>query len=148
MNELATRAEAILDITTGELVDPADAPKVAQALSNLREFKDGVVHAAIRACEEALLAEFERQGTKTLRFGKLEARCYGGQETDWDVEALHELLDRGLPHERFGELVKETVSYKVDARVAKQLEAANPDYAEVIRKARSERETPRRVSVR
>jgi hypothetical protein len=45
-------------------------------------------------------------------------------------------------------LVVETIDYRVDARVARQLEAANPAYARAIQAARTMAPGPWRVSVK
>lgn len=143
--ELDHRA-TLLDPLSGELIPTSDLPKVAQALANLREYK-GRVQDAIRAAEVILLEESEIQGAKTLRYGRVVVEVSGGSELLWDVEVLDELLDLGLPEERFAELVKTTVERKVDARVAKQIEASNEAYAGVIDRARSRVERPRRARV-
>ena len=49
---------------------------------------------------------------------------------------------------RWAELVVATVTYRIDARVAKQLESANEVYAGVIQRARSYADKPFRVSVK
>jgi hypothetical protein len=55
------------------------------------------------------------------------------------VEGLEQA---GVPAERMAALVTTEITYKVDARVARQLEAANPAYAQVIRAARGRRLPP------
>ena len=66
---------------------------------------------------------------------------------DFSIEVL-ELRDLGLPEERYGELVVATVTYKVNASVAKQIAGANPEYAKVIDRARSRPDTTPRVYVK
>ncbi len=136
----------ILDPSTGELVPASDVPGVAAALANLREYA-GRVREAIRAAEDVMIAESERQGTKTMRFGRTAVEVYGGSELQWDVEVLGELEEAGLPEERMNELVKTTFEHKVDSRIAKQLEASNPVYAEIIERARTRIPKPRRAKV-
>ena len=97
-----------------------------------------------------LVDEAVRQGTKTLELPAGKAVLTGGPESElqWDIEILEQLRELGLPEPRFDELVKTEVTYKVDARVAKQLEAANAQYAGVIMVARSRADKPWRVSIR
>lgn len=149
MNELELVAPAadILDPRTGELLDPADTVRVADLLVYLRELR-ATISAGVSACSQALIAEAERQGTKTLRAGGTTLEIRGGTEIVWDLEVLRELTGLGLPEERYGDLVKETVTYKVNAAVAKQIAGANPAYADVIERARSDFEKARYVSVK
>lgn len=94
------------------------------------------------------MEEASRQGTKTLHLSNANVSVSGGSQVEWDVEELNKLLYAGLPVERFDDLVTVIVSYKVNAAVAKQISAANPDYAEIISKARSEAPAAYRVSVK
>lgn len=129
---------------TGEIVPLADAPKVAHALEGLRDYK-AKLDEARAVLEAALVEESKRLGTKTLHLGSIDAEVYGGAELLWDMEELEKLREAGLPEERFTDLVRPVVTYKVDARVAKQLESANERYAEIIERARSYVERPPRV---
>ncbi len=148
MSELAIQRPAeIANVLTGELLSTEDTAALVDYLRQLREHKSRVLD-EIKAAESYILEEAERQGTKTLRFGAAEVKVYGGAELQWDVEVLEELLAAGLPTHRFTELVSIVQTYKVDARVAKQLESANPTYKGIIERARSYVETPKRVSVR
>lgn len=121
---------------TGALIDLEDAPQVAQALRDVRDYEQQLRYAKT-ALTEALVAESSRQGTKTLRLGTLTASVSADTELAWDVTELVKLLDAGLPAERYADLVSETVTYKVNSSVAKQIEAANPAYAAIIERARS-----------
>lgn len=130
---------------TGELVSLDDPAQVAAALTALKQHTTNV--SAVRHLLEAVLAEeSERQGTKTLRIGDYVATIGPGSDLDWDLDELAKLRDAGLPEERYNALVKTTVDYKVDARVASQIEKANPDYARIIGNARIR--IPKRASVR
>ena len=102
----------------------------------------------VKDCEAVLLDESRRQGTKTLHLPAGTATISGGTELVWDFDTLEQLREIGLPEQRYRELVVETVSYKVDARVAKQLAAANPEYARIIEAAQSTVEKSWRVSVK
>lgn len=138
--------DQLLDVRTGELV-PATPENAVELLAAARDMR-GRILALVKDCEAVLLDESRRQGTKTLHYGAGTATVTGGTELQWNLEILEQLRSRGLPEARYNELVVATVTYKVDARVAKQLEASNPAYAEVIRMARSEAAKPWRVSVK
>lgn len=136
----------LLDVRTGELVEATPA-KAAELLVAAREMR-GRLMDLVKDCEAVLLDESRKQGTKTLHYGAETATITGGQELIWNLDILLQLRDRGLPEDRYNELVVATVTYKVNARVAAQLEAANPSYAEVIAMARSYEPKPWRVSVK
>lgn len=143
--------EQLLDVYTGELL-PATPSNASYLLRKARELRDHLL-LAVKDCEAVLLEESRRQGTKTLRIDEEGHAVYtatisGGNDYDWNFSVLVELLDLGLPRERYHELVVETRTYKVDARVAKQLAAANPEYAKIIEQACTMVEKPWRVSVR
>jgi hypothetical protein len=130
---------------SGELVDLTNPGSCARALeeirsieSRLREIK-GVLTTVI-------VEEATRQGTKTLHFQDGDFSVSGGSTLEWDIEELEKLRDAGLPEERFYDLVKTVVSYKVNAAVAKQISGANPEYAAIIERARQEGPAPFRVS--
>ena len=133
MTELETRA-TVLQPLTGELVDPRDLPALGDALEKLREYRQQVSD-AIAAFTEAVVAESRRLGTKTLDAGPVVLNVSADSEIEWDLQALEKLRDLGLPEERMNELVRPTVTYKVDGRVAKQLAGASPDYKVVIEAA-------------
>jgi hypothetical protein len=138
--------ENILDVRTGELL-PATPNNAVELLFAAREMRAKMM-GLIKDCEAVLLDESRRQGTKTLHLPGGTAEITGGHALEWDLGTLLDLLELGLPEERYNDLVVATTTYKVDARVAKQLEAANPAYAEVIGRARSTVEKPWRVSVK
>lgn len=147
MSELAVQEELLLDPRTGEL-HPVTPVAAITLLHELREYKTKVL-AAIRLCEEALIGESARVGTKTLRIGALTAEITGGMETVWDVEELRRgLADAGLPEERVTDLIRATVEYRVDGRVAKQIAGANEEYAAVLERCRRLVDKPMRVSVK
>lgn len=138
--------EALVDIRTGELV-PATPGNAAELLMAAREYRHRILD-LVKDCEAVLLEESRRQGTKTLHLAAGTATVSGGSEIQYDPEILAQLLAVGLPDERWNELYVATVTYRVDARVAKQLEAANPTYARIIERARSVVEKAWRVSVK
>ncbi len=135
------------NIVTGEIVDASKAEQLVAYVEDLKAHERQIKEIR-RNVEGFIFQHAEQLGTKTLRFGKLEAKIVGGPELRWDITVLNELLDAGLPIDRYTELVTETVDYKVNAAVARQLEAANETYAEIIGRARSYEEKPRRVSTR
>ncbi len=142
---LALPAE-LVDVRTGEIL-PATPDNAISLLGAARELR-GRLMSLVKDCEAVLLEESRRQGTKTLRFEDVTATVTGGSDLEWDMDVLLELRAWGLPESRYDELVVATVTYKVDARVAKQLEGANDDYAAVIRRSRSRVEKPWRVNVK
>ena len=138
--------EQLVDVRTGELL-PATPENAVDLISAARELR-GRLLSLVKDCEAILLEESRRQGTKTLHLPGGTATITGGSDLEWDLETLLELRDLGLPEERYNELVVARVEFKVDARVASQLEAANEAYGDVIRQARSRVERPFRVSVK
>lgn len=136
----------LLDVRTGELVQATPA-KATELIVAAREMR-GRLLGLVKDCEAVLLDESRKQGTKTLHYPEGKAEITGGQELIWNLDILLQLRDRGLPEDRYNELVVATVTYKVNAAVAKQLEGANPAYAEVIGMARSYEPKPFRVSVK
>lgn len=138
--------DTLLDVRTGELVEATPA-KAAELLVAAREMRHRILD-LVKDCEAVLLAESRREGTKTLHFESGTATITGGSELQWNLDILLELRKRGLSEERYNELVTATVTYKVNAAIAKQLEASNPAYAEVVRMARSYAQKPQRVNIR
>jgi hypothetical protein len=132
---------------TGEVLDLTDAPAVGRALRDVRRLKQQLDEAR-RILEDALVEESRRVGTKTLHLGSVLAIVYGGEKVEWDVEELWKLRDAGLPEERLTALIKTEVTYKVDAAVARQIAAANPDYRAIIERARLVVPASWRVSVK
>lgn len=126
----------LLQPLTGELVRADDVAGLAEALEQLREHKR-VVDAVIAEFTEAALEQSRVHGTKTLHAGGFTLKMSADTETEYDPEVLDGLLAAGLPHDRFAALVTTTITRKVNAAVAKQLEAANPKYARIIQRARS-----------
>lgn len=132
---------------TGEIVSVEDAGALARALYGVRE-RIGYLHEARRDLEHGLVYHARQQGTKTMHLGATDVKVTGGREVEWDITVLIRLLDAGLPAERYADLVTEVVTHRVNAAVAKQIEASgNPAYARIIGEARREVERPWRVSV-
>lgn len=132
---------------SGQIVNLGDPPECLKLLAEIREL-EGKLRDVKGALTEALAQEFSRQGKKTLEVNGIKAELRGGTEIVWDVEVLEQLRDLGLPDERMNELVKVEVTYRVNAAVAKQLAAANRDYAEIIQRAKSEIPKAQYVSIK
>lgn len=132
---------------TGEVL-PATPENAAKLLRSLRELRQRALDAA-KDCERVIAEESSRQGKKTLRLGDVAVELYGGSEVVWDVEKLRASLRRlGCPEERILELVRETIEYKIDNTVARQLAAANPKYAKAIEAAKTRHSKPLSVRIK
>jgi hypothetical protein len=145
VSDLAVTADTALVLPhSGELINLNDAPVVAGHLRELRDL-ESKIREAKGILTEALAAEAQRQGKKTLYLDTGKVEITGGPESylQWDLDILEELLKAGLPEERWNELVTVEVSYKVDAAVAKQIEGAgNSDYALIVGRARRRADRP------
>lgn len=133
--------------TTGEIIDLDDPAACTRALAGIREV-EGALRDLKQTLTDAIIAESERQGTKTIHDGTFTAEVKSGSETVWDLETLEQLRTLGLPEERFNALVTAQISYKVDGRVAKQIASANEEYEKVIAAARQVVRKPSYVSIR
>lgn len=142
-----TSEEVIVLPHTGELISLTEVLPVAKALDDIRAH-ESQLRDIKRILTDALVAESERQGSKTLHLQYLDVEIGGGGAVEWDMEELAKLQDAGLPEERYDALIRMTVSYSVDAREANRIAGANEEYARIIQNARSEVPAPHRVSVR
>lgn len=129
---------------SGELIDLSDTGAVASAVARIRGY-ERLLYEARQELNHVLLEESRRRGTKTLHLGKQTVTVSGGTDLVWDLDVLNELLDAGLPEDRWADLVTATVEYKVSSQVARQLEGASEVYAEIIGRARSR--VPRRPTI-
>jgi alkylhydroperoxidase/carboxymuconolactone decarboxylase family protein YurZ len=117
---------------TGEVIDLGDLPTVAQTLDYLRDIETQIKDAK-RVLTDALEAESERQGSRTLDLGNVLVKLSTRERTEYDLEVLADMLrDAGLPEERLGELIVATVSYSLNQSVARQLRAANAAYGAAL----------------
>lgn len=139
--------DEILNPLNGQLVKSTDMPAVAETLQALRRHQEQV-RGVISDFTQAALAESQRQGSKTLQADGLKIEIRGGSEVEWDVGTLLELRDLGLPEARYGQLVTEVVSYKVNGSVARQIAGARPEYADVIERAKRHIPKPFSASVK
>jgi hypothetical protein len=148
LNELELRAGSFVIPLTGELVQLDQPRQVALALETVRELKRRLDDARA-ALEDVLRLESERAGSRTLHLGNLDAVVSGGEKVDYDhVELATQLRAAGLPEPRLAELIVETVSYRVDQRVARSVAAANPDYAAALDRCRRVLPAPWRVTIK
>lgn len=141
------RNELVIPLT-GELVPLDDPGRTAHALEHVRQLKRRLDEARV-VLEEALRYESERQGTRTLHLGDVDAVVSGGEKVEYDeLELARELRAAGLPESRLAELIVETVSYRVDARVARSVAASNPHYAAALSRCRRVVPAPWRVAIK
>jgi hypothetical protein len=118
----------------GQIVNLDDPPEVAGALGKVREL-ESMLRSVKSELTAALVYASQRLGTKTLHLENCDVTIKSGSSTVYDpIEIEAGLRAAGMPEERIREIVKETVSYSVDAVKAKQAAGANPLYAAVIAK--------------
>jgi hypothetical protein len=147
-NELEPLTTTFVVPVTGEVIELGAPLQVALALETVRKAKRQLEEAR-GVLEDALRIESERQGTRTLHLGELDAVVSGGEKVEYDVvELADELRAEGLPEERLGELIVATVTYRVDARVARSVAASNRRYAAALERCRRVLPAPWRVSVK
>ena len=142
----AVEATTLVNPATGEML-PATPENAVVLLGELRRIRDAV-QAAIRGCEEIVVEESTRQGARTLTLGGHKVEVSAGNKVVWNETVLHQLLDLGLPKDRFDALMRPTISYSVDTFEANRIAKANPDYAKVIKEARTDVPDRKRVSVK
>ena len=139
--------EIVLPIT-GELVPVTEPARVARALAELRDLKRQV-ESAMRECSAVLAEEGLRVGAHTLHLEGMEVTIGSDQTLVWDEPKLRELAEHGLPDERMEALLRPTVTYKVDPKVARQIErSGNPEYARIVGEARTYQPRARWVGVK
>lgn len=155
------------NLLTGELVDRSDMGQVVGYLDQLNEHRRKV-SALIREIGDIVIEHARTHGTKTIHAEvrlppdpranaetqkhlpsvvRLKAVVSGGPEVDWDVSRLEDLLQAGLPQDRWNELVSIEQTFKINANVAKSIAASNPAYAEIIESAKGITPKPERVRV-
>lgn len=132
----------------GEVVDLDDPVKVAFALDGVRDLERNLreIKSELTA---VLIHHAQVQGTKTLHLDGVDATVKSGNTTVYDAEAIEQgLRVAGMPEERIREVVKENVTYTVDAVKAKQAAGANPAYFEVIEANKHVEEKPPYVTIK
>lgn len=122
---------------TGELVSLEDAKQCAIALDRIRTL-EGQLRMVKRELSEAIFQAASKSGKGTLHLPGVNVSVSRKKEITWDLELLGKLQEMELPEERWNELVETRVDYKVNANVAKQIAAINPEYAKVIDEARTD----------
>lgn len=131
----------------GQVVNLEDPREVAFALNAVRDL-EYQLRAVKTDLTRALAYASEREGTKTLRYEGVEVTLKGGQITEYDAAAIFSgLIDAGMTEQRASEIVRHTVTLKVDAVRARQAAGANPAYAEVIEANTVVKEGPAQASV-
>lgn len=152
--------EIILRGAEGEhLIDPFTEGLVirtpAEAAEWLEQWKEDrrVGDAFARRLKDCALDVMDARAQWTLPAGrgwKLVGASPQSGDLQWDLDELEKLkeADPPLPEDRFNELVYPAIEYKVRANEAKRIEAANPVWAEIIRKARSRKKASRNVDVK
>ncbi|MEM3050323.1 MAG: hypothetical protein QXT42_06355 [Thermoplasmata archaeon] len=139
---IATRPESQLVCPgTGEVVDLEKPDQCARALKSLRQLQDQIDEAK-HVLTSILVAESRRRGEKTFEIGDMKVEIKGGPYVTYDEEILRDLLDCGLPEDRFYDLVKIKVEYVVSAREANRIAAASPEYAKIIERAKRINDRP------
>lgn len=124
----------LLDVRSGEVL-PATVENAHHVLEAARDMKD-TCQRVIRATTDWLVEESGRLGTKTFATpGGGKVALSGGPTTKIDGQLLEQLLgEAGCPEERIRDCVTrvETIDYKVNGSVVRQLAASNPDYKAAI----------------
>ena len=118
---------------TGQVVNPNNEVECVQALVAVRDFEQQIREAK-SALTAAVVERARVMGTKTIHLPNgSRAEIKGGQEVVYDAQQLEtELRALGMPEDRIRQIVREEVTYKVNAQEAKRAAAANPEYAAVV----------------
>lgn len=126
----------------GQVVRFDDPPEVAAALAAVRDL-EGLLREAKSQLTAALVHHATVQGTKTLHLENCDVTIKSGDKVVYDAEEIEAgLRAAGMPEDRIREVVKETVSYSVNAVKAKQAAAANHLYRAVIERHSHLEESP------
>lgn len=146
MTDLVAVSE-LLDVSTGECL-PATVENAAKVLDAAREMKQRI-NDVVAAATDYLATEAAHQGIKTFHVGHDTISLSGGSSIDYDAADLMEALRlAGCPEDRITDAVEQTVTYKVNRAVLRQLAAANPDYRAAVEIAERPVEKPYRASIR
>lgn len=122
---------------TGELIAIEDPEQCARVLYEIGEL-EAKLRALRYVLRDVMFEESVRVGSKTLHFPDgVTAKISTPMETSWDYKILAELIEAGLPGDRFEALVTPEQTFKVNGSIVKELESANPVYAEIIDRART-----------
>lgn len=148
MTEIATiQEQSLLNVETGEVL-AASVSNAAVVLEAARSMKRRL-QLVIDDATAFLLAESQTQGTKTFHTEHGKVELSGGPSVEYDPADLMEALrEAGCPEDRVSAAVEETVSYKVNRSVLRQLAGANPDYKAAAELAERNVEKPWRAAVK
>jgi len=148
VTELVVPVESLLlNVATGELL-PATVENAATVLEVAREIEANL--RTVKQNATAYLVEQARlNGTKTFHTVSGKVELSGGTATEYDAADLMEALrEAGCPEDRISAAVEETISYKVNRSVLRQLVGANEDYRAAAELAERTVEKPWRASVK
>lgn len=147
MSEL-DRPQELLNPLSGELIPATEIGKIADAVLQIREMELKLQNAR-RLFASVIIEESRRQGTRTLTGDGYRAEVSAPDELQWDIELLREGLTRlGLSEQRLNELIRQTVEYKVDGNVARQIASVGPEYKAAVEAAKSRVPKAQYVSVK
>jgi hypothetical protein len=145
--ERVDQTPSLLNPETGELLEATvdNAAAVILACRNVKQRAGELIdEATLFAVYEA-----ERLGKKTLHGENETLVVNGGPSTEYDEQALMELLrDVGCPEGRIEEAVAATITYKVNRSVLSQLAGANPQYKAAIELAKRPVDKPWRIQIK
>lgn len=137
----------LVNVQTGERL-PATVANAAVVLHAARAMKRRLDD-VIADTTAFLLRESQTRGTRTLEAGREKIVLTGGATVEYDpVDLMDALREAGCPEARIMEAVEETVSYKVNRSVLRQLVAANGDYRAAVELAERTVEKPVRAAVK
>lgn len=123
--------------TTGEILSRDDPAGCARVYAEIKELETKL-RALRGALADVLLEDSAKKGTKTLHYeGGFTAKVSTPDDVHWDHDVLEELLQAGLPPDRYEALVKAEVTFKIDRSVVRALSGANPVYAEILERAQT-----------
>lgn len=132
----------------GEIVPLDDPTKVSYALDSIRDL-ERELRSVKAELTRAIVHHSQVAGARTLHLQGITVSVKSGTQTVYDAEAIEQgLREAGMPEDRIREIVKETVTYAVDAVKAKQAAGANPLYAAVIEANKQIEEKPAYVTVK
>lgn len=147
MSDLVAKHETSLVLPhSGELLDLEDPYACARALDEISDF-ESKLREITGLLKKVVVAEAERQGTKTLELpdGR-KAVVSGGVGYEYDGAALDAgLRAAGMPEDRLAEIVERP--FKVRANEAKRAAGANAIYREIVEDCRREFVKPQSVSI-
>ena len=134
---------------SGEVVSLSEEVTCAVALDEVRRMQ-AHLNEAVKVLSAAIAARGAVLGSKTVKLsGGRKAVISGGTAYVYDAQDLEQRFrEAGMPEERIREIIREEITYKVNATEAKRAAGANPEYARALEAVRSEHEVPYRVDIR